>query len=187
MIGFEFNTFLHFVELNSEGPAQLLRCNSDPTFNLCSSTTCSSIGSTGKLCYMLEQSDSNDWKRITKRHSLHMKYAEGVAPPMFLSIKHPTSHISEESMDDSAGTEGGAQCGHDQTHSQPKRVRPPKSQRTKFSKFINTQKAKLAAMPGVFDIESVEIPVSLRRAGSNERDLARVKHFLYNFRETLIA
>jgi len=68
-----------------------------------------------------------------------------------------------------------------------KQQRPDKKQRALFAQFLNEQKAKLAAQPYKFDIESVEIPAGLWRKGGVTNSLERVKKTLYELKTTLIA
>jgi len=70
-------------------------------------------------------------------------------------------------------------------HRPRKQHRPDKKQRALFAQFVNKQKAKLAALPYNFNIESVEIPASLRRPGGDEKSLERVKNILYTLKTAL--
>jgi len=66
-----------------------------------------------------------------------------------------------------------------------RRRRPDKKQRALFSEFLNEQKAKVAAQPHEFDVESVEIPTHLVRQGGVEPTLEKVKRILYAVKESL--
>jgi len=70
-------------------------------------------------------------------------------------------------------------------HTPCKHNRPDKKQRALFAQFVNEQKAKLAAQPYKFNIESVEIPASLRRPGRSEKSLEQVKKTLYALKTAL--
>jgi len=72
-------------------------------------------------------------------------------------------------------------------HSPYKQQRPDKKHRALFAQFVKEQKAKLAAQPHEFDIESVEIPTSLWRKGGVNKSLEQVKKTLYELKTTLIA
>jgi len=75
----------------------------------------------------------------------------------------------------------------DEVHAPSKQPRPDKKQRRLFANFLNEQKAKLAAQPHEFDIESLEIPSSLWRRGGVEKSIKQVKRKLYELKTTLIA
>jgi len=70
-------------------------------------------------------------------------------------------------------------------HTSYKQRRPDKKKRALFSQFVNEQKAKLAAQPYEFNIESVELPASLRRQGGDDKSLEQAKKALYALKTTL--
>jgi len=70
-------------------------------------------------------------------------------------------------------------------HTPRKKTRPDKKQRALFSQFVDQQKAKLAAQPYEFDIESVKIPTRLQRLVGVEKSLETVKMILYTLKKTL--
>jgi len=186
MIGFEVNTFLHFVDAGSKYPAQLLRCNSDPTISTSKLTTCFSTCCTGNQLHMSNFFDSDDSSRITNRHSLRMQSDRVAAATNCMGSSQPANHTGEESMGRSSGTDGSVPSEHKQARSSCKPARPSKLQRTMFAEFIKEQKSQLAAKLDTFDIESVHIPEKLKRGWKDERSLARLKATLYKFKDTLI-
>jgi len=70
-------------------------------------------------------------------------------------------------------------------HTSYNQRRPDKKKRALFSQFLNEQKAKLAAQPYEFNIESVELPASLRRQGGDDKSLEQAKKALYALKTTL--
>jgi len=72
-------------------------------------------------------------------------------------------------------------------HTPCKQLRPDKKRRALFAQFVKEQRAKLVAQPHDFDIESIDIPISLWRKGGVEASVEQLKRTLYAVKATLTA
>jgi len=70
-------------------------------------------------------------------------------------------------------------------HAPQRHSRPHKKQRARFTEFVQELKAQLAERPRDFEIESVEIPLWLKRRAGSEKSLEWVKQTLYELKATL--
>jgi len=159
MIAIEKNTFLDFLPANLHR-GTLPRSQSDSALYRSSS-------SSDSMYYVFSAHSGQFSTTSMERTALAGQDEVGVV------VDAAKLHV-----DEFGSTYGGKTC------SQYKRRRPDKKQRARFNQFVNEQKAKLAAQPYDFDIESVEIPTSLRKGGV-KKSVEQVKRTLYALKATL--
>jgi len=162
MIAIQKNSFLEFEPVNLHC-GTLSRSQSD-------SSLCRSSSSSSSMCYFFSfHSGQYSIARIERKAQARH---DEVSVVVDAAKCHVGSHRSIKG---------------DKVHVPHKYHRPDKKQRALFVQFLNEQKAKLAAQPHEFDIESVEIPASLWRHGGVKNSLEQVKKTLHELKTTLIA
>jgi len=181
LVAREENTFPEFLTTSSESEDKksLPRCSSDPTSR---SSSCSSRGQAQAVRYNSLESDC--WKAGAPGKIFHMPEWTGTPAyvvPVGTSVEPAASILRNPNSE--------TPTPHDEPEEQSvgksSKSRPDKQQRARFRRFIEEQKALLAAQPHDYDIEAVQLPASLQRADRVQASTKQVHKELYVFRETL--
>jgi len=160
MIAIEKNTFLEFEAVNLQR-GTLSRSQSD-------SLLCRSPSSSSPKYYFFHL-HGGQCSNSSKENSAQGKHDE-------VSVVEDISKVNVDSFDRTKRGKMQPPC---------KQLRPDKKQRALFAQFVKEQEAKLAAQPHDFDIESIDIPMSLRRKGGVETSVDQLKRKIYAMKATL--
>jgi len=160
MIAIEKNTFLEFELVNLQR-GNLSRCQSDSTLHKSPSRSSSK--------YYFFDFHGGQSSNSSVERSAPGKHDE-------VSLVEDVSMVHVDSFDRT--TRGNI-------HTPCKQLRPDKKQRALFAQFVKEQRAKLVAQPHDFDIELIDIPISLWRKGGVETSVEQLKRTLYAVKATL--
>jgi len=177
---YERNTFFEFKLMeessNEEHPKTMLRCMSDPKFDR------SFENLKLRRNYYIDQHGGRFSKNYKGKHgrAMHDDDSFVVAPQW--AQEGQTASFNLDDVNRHGLAHHGTMCGK---MDQRRRIRPDKKQRQKFSRFVQEQKARLAAQPHYFDIEAIELPFYLRRKGGCESSLDQLKRTLRQYKQSL--